>query len=110
MLLVSLPFAVIFGLNSGAVDIPIETIIDLGFEVFQSSGKDTVTQQAKTILFDIRLPRICLAILIGAILAISGAVMQGLFRNPLAAPSLIGVSSGASVGASVVIVLAGAWL
>ena len=110
VLLVSLPFAVIFGLNSGAVDIPIETIIDLGFEVFQSSGKDTVTQQAKTILFDIRLPRICLAILIGAILAISGAVMQGLFRNPLAAPSLIGVSSGASVGASVVIVLAGAWL
>ena len=110
VLLVSLPFAVIFGLNSGAVDIPIETIIDLGFEVFQSSGKDTVAQQAKTILFDIRLPRICLAILIGAILAISGAVMQGLFRNPLAAPSLIGVSSGASVGASVVIVLAGAWL
>ena len=110
MLLVSLPFAVIFGLNSGAVDIPIETIIDLGFEVFQSSDNDTAAQQAKTILFDIRLPRICLAILIGAILAISGAVMQGLFRNPLAAPSLIGVSSGASVGASVVIVLAGAWL
>ena len=110
VLLVSLPFAVIFGLNSGAVDIPIETIIDLGFEVFQSSDKDTAAQQAKTILFDIRLPRICLAILIGAILAISGAVMQGLFRNPLAAPSLIGVSSGASVGASVVIVLAGAWL
>jgi len=99
-----------FGLNSGAVDIPIETIIDLGFEVFQSSNKDSVSQQVKTILFDIRLPRICLAILIGAILAISGAVMQGLFRNPLAAPSLIGVSSGASVGASVVIVLAGAWL
>ena len=110
LLLVSLPFVVMFGLNSGAVDIPIETIIDLGFEVFQSSDKDTVTQQVKTILFDIRLPRICLAILIGAILAISGAVMQGLFRNPLAAPSLIGVSSGASVGASVVIVLAGAWL
>ena len=106
----SLPFVVMFGLNSGAVDIPIQTIIDLGFEVFQSSDKDTVSQQVKTILFDIRLPRICLAILIGAILAISGAVMQGLFRNPLAAPSLIGVSSGASVGASVVIVLAGAWL
>ena len=106
----SLPFVVMFGLNSGAVDIPIETIIDLGFEVFQSSNKDSVSQQVKTILFDIRLPRICLAILIGAILAISGAVMQGLFRNPLAAPSLIGVSSGASVGASVVIVLAGAWL
>lgn len=110
LLLVSLPCAVIFGLNSGAVDIPIQTIIDFGFETFQSTEKDTVSQQVKIILFDIRLPRICLAILIGAILAISGAVMQGLFRNPLAAPSLIGVSSGASVGASVVIVLAGAWL
>jgi iron complex transport system permease protein len=77
---------------------------------FSPLARIPVAQQAKTILFDIRLPRICLAILIGAILAISGAVMQGLFRNPLAAPSLIGVSSGASVGASVVIVLAGAWL
>jgi ABC-type Fe3+-siderophore transport system permease subunit len=72
---VSLPCAVIFGLNSGAVDIPIQTIIDFGFETFQSSDKDTVTQQVKTILFDIRLPRICLAILIGVIFVISGAVM-----------------------------------
>jgi iron complex transport system permease protein len=57
-----------------------------------------------TIVFDIRLPRILLALCIGAILALSGAVMQGLFRNPLADPSLIGVSSGASVGASLAIV------
>ena len=70
-----------------------------------SSG-DTVSQ-AQVILFDIRLPRILLALLVGAILASTGAVMQGLFRNPLADPSLIGVSGGASVGASLMIVLAG---
>ncbi len=63
-----------------------------------------------TILWQIRLPRVVLAAAVGAVLALCGAVMQGLFRNPLADPSLIGVSSGASVGASLAIVLAAAWL
>lgn len=56
----------------------------------------------------IRLPRAVLTALVGALLAICGAAMQGLFRNPLADPSLIGVSAGASAGASLVIVFAGA--
>lgn len=58
------------------------------------------------IIRDIRLPRIILAILVGAMLAACGAASQGLFRNPLADPSLIGVSAGASMGASVCIVFA----
>ena len=62
-----------------------------------------------SILWQIRLPRVLLAAAVGAVLALCGAVMQGLFRNPLADPSLVGVSSGASVGASVVIVFAGSW-
>ena len=66
--------------------------------------------QINTILFDIRLPRILLAISVGAVLASTGAVMQGLFRNPLADPSLIGVSSGASVGASLMIVTTGGFI
>lgn len=66
--------------------------------------------QTQTILFDIRLPRILLAICVGAVLSSTGAVMQGLFRNPLADPSLIGVSSGASVGASLMIVAAGGFI
>jgi len=74
------------------------------------SGSASASSQASTILFDIRLPRVLLALCLGAILAISGAVMQGLFRNPLADPSLIGVSGGASVGASMVIVMAGGWV
>ena len=60
--------------------------------------------QSKSILLDIRLPRILLALLVGAALASTGVVMQGLFRNPLADPSLIGVSGGASVGASLMII------
>ena len=53
----------------------------------------------KTILEDIRIPRALMAILIGAVLATSGTVMQAVFRNPLADPGLIGVSSGGAVGA-----------
>jgi len=70
----------------------------------------SINSQTHTILIDIRLPRILLAIAVGAVLASTGAVMQGLFRNPLADPSLIGVSSGASVGASLMIVTAGGFI
>ncbi|MEP2658488.1 MAG: iron ABC transporter permease [Sedimentitalea sp.] len=57
------------------------------------------------ILWNIRLPRTVMAILVGAALAVSGAVLQGLFRNPLADPALVGVSSGAALGAISAIVL-----
>ena len=70
-------------------------------------GGHSEPSQIQSIIMEIRLPRLILALLVGAVLAILGAVMQGLFRNPLADPSLIGVSGGASVGASIVIVTAG---
>ena len=57
------------------------------------------------VLEQIRLPRVLLAGLVGASLGISGASLQGLFRNPLADPGLIGVSAGAALGASIIIVL-----
>lgn len=59
------------------------------------------------ILFDIRLPRLALGTMVGAALAVSGAVMQGLFRNPLADPELVGVGAGAGLGAITAIVLGG---
>ena len=55
------------------------------------------------VVTDIRLPRLVLAILIGGMLGLSGAVLQGLLRNPLAEPGLLGVSSGASLGAVIAI-------
>ncbi len=62
------------------------------------------------ILFDIRLPRLFLGTLIGAALAVSGAVLQSLFRNPLADTGIIGISAGASLGAVSMIVLGGTGL
>ncbi|MEN8673546.1 iron chelate uptake ABC transporter family permease subunit, partial [Nocardioides sp.] len=64
-------------------------------------------------LWTIRFPRVVMAILVGAALAVAGAVMQGVFGNPLAEPSIVGVSSGAAVAAASSIVLgltfAGTW-
>lgn len=68
-------------------------------------GGEELSARDRVIILDIRLPRVALGILIGAALAVSGAVMQGLFRNPLADPGLVGVSSGAALGAISVIVL-----
>ncbi|GAB3319230.1 iron ABC transporter permease [Larkinella ripae] len=88
----------------GAVAIPIPDVLvilfkQLGWEI------GTVEPQQETVLTVIRLPRILLGVLVGGVLGISGAAIQGLFRNPLADPSLIGVSSGASVMAVLMIVL-----
>ncbi len=60
--------------------------------------------QAEMILGQIRLPRTLLGLAVGAVLALSGVAMQGLFRNPLADPGLVGVSSGAALGAALAIV------
>ncbi|OGF55094.1 MAG: hypothetical protein A2Z21_04755 [Candidatus Fraserbacteria bacterium RBG_16_55_9] len=57
------------------------------------------------ILLDVRLPRVLLGLLVGWVLSISGGVMQGLFRNPLADPYLLGIASGASAGAAATIAL-----
>ncbi|WP_024850235.1 iron ABC transporter permease [Hydrogenovibrio kuenenii] len=70
----------------------------------------TSDQTAHLVIMDIRFPRVLLGVMVGAALGISGAVMQGLFRNPLADPALVGVSSGAALAAVTVIVLGGTWL
>jgi iron complex transport system permease protein len=67
------------------------------------------TSSTETIVMDIRLPRVILAGLVGAALATAGATYQGLFRNPLADPYLIGVSQGASLGAVVGFLLPVSW-
>ncbi len=68
---------------------------------------EALDQRDRVVLMDIRLPRLVMGLLIGAALAVSGALMQGLFRNPLADPGIIGVSAGASLGAVGTIVLGG---
>ena len=70
-------------------------------------GRAEATPRDMTIVWDIRMPRMLTGALVGAALAVSGAVMQGLFRNPLADPGLVGVSAGAGFGAVAAIVLGG---
>jgi iron complex transport system permease protein len=66
---------------------------------------DTALQQAHSVVLNIRLPRVLLALLVGAGFGAAGSALQALFRNPLADPGLIGISSGAALGASTLIVL-----
>ena len=76
------------GISVGAVQIPLSTIW---------GGSEDAT--ATTIVWNIRMPRVFLAALVGAALAVAGAAFQALLKNPLADPYTLGVSSGASVGA-----------
>jgi iron complex transport system permease protein len=69
------------------------------------SGATLSLESLETIILDIRLPRILLAGLVGAALAVAGATYQGLFRNPLADPYLLGVASGAGLGATVAMLI-----
>lgn len=105
ILLAILPVVLVVGLASGAVFVPPGAL--LGHFTEWLSGGQT---RDGLILFSIRLPRLILAALLGLVLAGAGAAMQGLFRNPLADPSLIGVASGASAGAGFVVVFGGAFL
>lgn len=103
--------ASIAGLCFGTVDIGIAD-----FATLLGAGPPTDEGPSAAVLRDLRLPRVLLAILVGAALACSGAAMQGLFRNPLADPGLIGVASGAALAAVAAIVgarglgLNGNWL
>ncbi|HOO31912.1 MAG TPA: iron ABC transporter permease [Thermotogota bacterium] len=103
LLFVALLFIIFLFINLsiGTVRIPFDEIIR--FFTFREI-KDPVY---KTILFDIRLPRILLGIFSGAILAVAGNMFQALLRNPLADPYILGVSSGASFGTVLTIALFG---
>ncbi|MFZ2470121.1 MAG: iron ABC transporter permease, partial [Parvibaculum sedimenti] len=93
-----LGLAFLLALGIGAMQIPAGEVLRVLF------GFET-DSQAAAIVLGLRLPRAVLAILVGAGLGISGAALQGLFRNPLADPGLIGISGGAALGAVSVIVL-----
>lgn len=78
------------------------------FQIFASRFLNitkTWNDTAEGVVFTLRLPRIVGAILVGSALSLSGAAYQGVFKNPLVAPDLLGVSSGACVGASIAILL-----
>ncbi|WP_263144823.1 iron ABC transporter permease [Pseudomonas sp. RIT-PI-AD] len=104
--------AIWFSLALGPVSLPLgETLRAAGRALGLPLAGEGL-QRAELILGQIRLPRTLLGLAVGAVLALSGVAMQGLFRNPLADPGLVGVSSGAALGAAMAIVggsLVGGW-
>ncbi len=86
-------------LSVGSVPVPISDLLII------LSGQESPNQSWETIIWDFRFPKIITAILAGAGLAISGLLMQTLFRNPLAGPFVLGISSGASLGVAILIMV-----
>lgn len=94
--------SLLLGISIGTVHVPITSVLKIiGHELFPFIQMEQVDPMFRNIVMNVRLPRVILASLVGAALAIAGAAFQGLLRNPLADPYTLGVSSGASVGAVV---------
>ena len=96
--------AAIVAASRGAVDIPFTAVVEILWSRAPGTALAVDTPQAwDTILWQLRFPRIVLAAIVGGALAMAGAAYQGLFKNPLADPYLVGVASGAGLGATVVL-------
>ena len=95
---------VIFATGCGALSVSPMKVVSIIFEPFGYRGIQ-VSSQESAVLWAIRLPRVTLGVLVGATLAVSGTILQGLFRNPLAEPGLIGISAGASLAAAFFMVI-----
>ena len=94
--------AILLSIAIGSVSIPIKTTFQV---LFQPASTTTDSASFATIIRDLRIPRTLLMMLAGAALSISGCAYQGLFRNPLADPYLIGSASGAGLGAILAITI-----
>jgi iron complex transport system permease protein len=105
LLAVALAGAAILSCCIGRYTVPPSTVIRLFLARLGGTAGDW-PPQAETVVLTVRLPRIIAAMLIGMALSSSGAAFQGLFRNPLVSPDILGVSAGAGLGASVAVLLA----
>ena len=101
LLVVVLSLALVISLGIGAVPIPLRGILEL----LMGAERPSLSPTQQVILLQLRLPRLLTACLVGASLGAAGAGYQGLFRNPLADPFVIGASSGAGLGVTIAIVL-----
>jgi iron complex transport system permease protein len=101
-LIILLLVLVVLDISLGTVKIPFGEIVAFFF------GKGELSRQHALILTDFRIPRVITALLAGSALAVSGLQMQTIFRNPLAGPYVLGISSGASLGAALVLLGTGA--
>jgi iron complex transport system permease protein len=100
--------SVVLALKLGAVPISVtDLIVDLGRIAIGRANE--LPTEYRMIVFDLRLPRILLGIMVGAALSVAGASFQALLRNPLADPYVLGVSSGAALGSILALIIAPAF-
>jgi len=93
------------GVLAGPVDLGVGAVLESAAARLHVPGASTsLTPTEEAILWEIRVPRVVLAALVGAMLALAGATYQGVFRNPLADPYLLGVAAGAGLGATIAVV------
>lgn len=90
----------LLALSTGKYPIDISTLARLIASRFGPNEADTLLVRPALVLWSVRLPRILMAIITGAALSVSGTLLQGVFRNPLVSPRIMGVTSGASFGAA----------
>ena len=103
---VLLAIALVAGIAAGSVPIsPADTLGILAHRVLGLNVTPTWTVAAETIVMDLRLPRVLTAMVVGGGLAVAGAAFQGLLRNPLADPYVLGTASGAALGAAVAVLI-----
>jgi iron complex transport system permease protein len=96
--------SLLVGVAAGPVDLGVGNIVrSLGERLHVPGVTSTLTPVEDTILWELRVPRVVLGALVGGMLAVAGATYQGVFRNPLADPYLLGVAAGAGLGATVAI-------
>ncbi|TWB48609.1 iron complex transport system permease protein [Rhizobium sp. ERR 922] len=103
-LAILLVIVAVVSLGVGRYDIPFPRVVEILWSPI-SSPAVPVTATEATVVFTVRMPRILLALLTGAGLALSGATLQGVFRNPLVGPQVMGVSSGAAFGGTLAILM-----
>jgi len=103
VLVAALVLVSLVALGLGAYYISLSDVCRLLFHRIGIGSDMAVDSVQSNVLFVIRMPRVLLGVLVGAALGISGAAIQGIFRNPLAEPGLIGISSGASLFAVLII-------
>lgn len=97
-------FAILVSFNVGRYAVSIDNVIKILFKDvfhFEKTWEDVY----ETIVWNVRMPRIIAALLVGASLSVAGATYQGLFRNPMVSPDILGASAGASVGACLMMLL-----
>lgn len=111
VLLLALALVSIVSMGVGQLEIsPMQIVSILASKLLGLDTGVPYDSVQESVLFSIRIPRLVLALMVGSALAVSGAALQGIFRNPLADPTLLGVSSGAALAVSTAIVLGGAAL